>query len=198
MKIKYIIWIVLSILIILFAIFVFSIKNINYEEIADDALSAYYITGDPSELDEILYFLDDYSFHEETVEEVQRYVNKKVNSWYEFLDNKFTCTIDNNLACNVYLEEFLVLNSKLVVLNEKVSEKGLKLMIRGDFEIIYDQASKKVDNIRFLINYIESQKDVDYLTNCSLAVCNECVNGICKCTYTDEYLNIVDILCEEK
>lgn len=197
MKIKYILGILLFVLLFIFILFVFHIKNLDYERVVDFSLNSYYKSGNVDDLEEIVSFIDKYSFHEETVEKTQRYVNKKINLWYKYLDNKYTCNVDDYKVCNLLLDEFNLLNSKVINLYSYKSKKGFKLLIKGDYDLLIDQANKKVDDINRLFEYLEYQKDINHFSNCSLAICTTCSNGLCNCTYVDDSNKSIDIICEQ-
>ena len=61
MKIKYILGILLFVLLFIFILFVFHIKNLDYEKVVDSSLNTYYKSGNVDDLEDIIGFIDKYS-----------------------------------------------------------------------------------------------------------------------------------------
>ena len=104
---------------------IFKNNIINHEKIVNDALNSFYISGSSTDLKPVIELLNKYKNNDEKRVEIQSISYNTINSWYNYLNEKYLCDTKNVNACTAQENEIALLNSKLETLyNTKAEESN--------------------------------------------------------------------------
>lgn len=175
-------------------------KTEDYKETVTKSLADYFISGDVSNLDDVIDILEKYEDDEDKRSEIQVYSLDIVGSWYLYLDDKYYCDNKNLNSCQAQLDEFNSLNEKLKNLYETKCDDGFTIIIPSSYTNLKNQGDVKVAALQKIVNLPSSTSPKDSETirkaKCASAIdCENCRNNICSCYYTDENSNRETVSC---
>lgn len=167
-------------------------KTFKYEDTVNKTITNYFISGNTSELKPLQDLLDSYKPDDNIVYNIQTYSNDNIWSWFEYVDGKYTCNKANLNSCQVQLEEFKILQSRLNSLYSAKSPKNNHtLMLQSSYNNISSEVKKKLTDIEKIINSPSAKNPSDSeqirQKKCSVVQdCTNCRDGVCTCTYVSE------------
>lgn len=172
-------------------------KTYNYKPDVENALTAYFINGDNSGLQNILNLLDKYKGNEAKRKEIQNYSYVIVGSWFDYVDKGYNCENDtyryNRNSCKVQLEEFKDLNTKLSQLYTYKSKEGFTIILPSYYNNLINQSNGIVATLENYVKVSSLPEDSESIRmkKCnSVSVdngCDSCTReGICTCILTTD------------
>jgi len=176
------------ILVVIFGKKYIDFKAVDYKSVIDDSLEEYYVSSDTNDLKPIKDLVIEYIDETDIIKNIQTYTYSKVGEWYEYLDEKYVCDINNLMGCKSQLTDFQELNSKLENLyNYKAS--GKRIILTNGYTSLLDAGTQKVTSLETMVNQSTitnpDNSETIYKTKCSKATDCDCRDGICSCYYTD-------------
>lgn len=199
---KFMILILLIIIIVIGKIYIDN-KTINYEEIVNASLSSYYISGSKTDLKPITDLLEKINYDDKLKAEIQKYSFTIIDSWYSYLDGKYICTKSNLNSCLTQVEEYKILDTKLKDLYKYKCKDGFTIILPSSYTNLVNTGEEKITALNKIIKSPSAKdpKNSEEIRNekCAKAtVCESCRDGLCVCTYINEFKGSEKLTCKDK
>ncbi len=195
------------------AAFVFWFKDlyknnmVNYKAKVGESLNNYYVSGNTKDLKPIMDYFVEYEKNVKIKEDIQSFNYDEVSKWVNYLDEKYVCSVDNLNSCELQLNEYNELLTRIERMYSFKEVQGYKVITNRAHASITEDLKKKIAyneeiisniNSKAPMNEDEIRKDKCSKTNdCSNCKGNAPQNTVCTCTYIDNGVR-EDVLCKGK
>ncbi len=199
---KKIITLVIIIIIILGGKWFIDNKTIQYEELVNESLSSYYISGNTKELQPIIDLLEKVKKDDKLKKEIQDYSLSIVNSWYTYLESKYNCSKSDLNSCLTQVDEYTLLDSKLKNLYSLKCSDGFTIILPSAYTNLVNVGEEKIASLNKMIKSpsAKEQKNSEEIRieKCNKATtCESCRDGLCTCTYINDNKSSETISCAD-
>jgi hypothetical protein len=206
-KMKTLIIAAVFVVIIILGIFWFKsfYKNnmVKYKEKVGESLKAYYISGDTKDLKAITDYFSEYEDNVKIKEDIQSYCYDEITKWQNYIAEKYVCDLQNLNSCELQLNEYNELLTKIERLYSFKEVQGYKIITNQGHTSIVEELNKKIAYNEDIVSNFNavSQKNEDEIRVAKCAATNDCTNcrngNACTCVYVENGVR-EEVICRNK
>ena len=110
---------IIAVIVALVIAFIFWFKNlyknnmVDYKAKVGEALDTYYVSGNTKDLKPIMDYFIEYEKNVKIKEDIQSFSYDEISKWVNYVDEKYICTVDNLNSCELQLDEYNELLTKI-------------------------------------------------------------------------------------